>query len=194
MNDVHIGGEMNKSVTSKEVLISNCKELVREEGIAHVNVRSLAQKSQISVGAVYNYFSSKEELLSETFCGIWSEIFHFSTESYAFDSLTECFSSLFYSIEKGKELYPNFFTEHSLVKKQMNVANNDGTLTFDYWRHIKQGLTDTLEKDKKVRNGVFNNILTPQYYIDYIFELFLQVISESMSKDGFLKLVSNSIY
>lgn len=197
MNNVHIGGrggEMNKSVTSKELLISICKELVREEGIAQVNIRSLAEKSQISIGAVYNYFSSKEELLSETIFNIWSEIFHFSSESYNFDSLTECFISLFHSIEKGKKLYPNFFTEYGLIKIQKISAGNDGILKFDYWEHIKQGLRDTLDKDTRVRNGVFNNVLTPQSYIDYIFELFLQVIAESMSKDGFLKLVSNSIY
>ncbi len=191
MNNVHIGGEMNKAVTSKELLVSYCKEMVREDGISEINIRSLAKKSQISVGVVYNYFSSKDELLSETICSIWSEIFHFETESYTFDSLTECFNSLFYSIEKGKELYPNFFTEHTLVQTQ---KINEDTMTFDYWGHIKQSLVDTLKKDKSVREDVFNNILTPQYYIDYIFVLFLQVIVESMPKEGFLKLVSNSIY
>ena len=182
---------MNKAVTSKELLVSYCKEMVREDGISEINIRSLANKSQISVGAVYNYFSSKEELLSETICSIWSEIFHFETESYAFDSLTECFNSLFYSIEKGKELYPNFFTEHTLVQTQ---KINEDTMTFDYWGYIKQSLVDTLKKDKSVREDVFNNILTPRYYIDYIFVLFLQVIVEPMPKEGFLKLVSNSIY
>ena len=54
---------MNKVVTSKEELLDTARQIVFQEGIDQLSIRVLAKKLNISVGAVYNYFPSKSDLL-----------------------------------------------------------------------------------------------------------------------------------
>ncbi|ASZ07905.1 TetR/AcrR family transcriptional regulator [Enterococcus thailandicus] len=184
---------MNNAVSSKEELISYCKEIVKEQGIQAVNIRSLAKKSGISVGAVYNYFPSKSHLLSATIGSIWAEIFHLSETSFDFNNFLDCLAALLRSIEKGKELYPNFFTAHALVMPAEDQAMGS-ELMETYWNHIKQGMLKALQKDPQVRESVFNQQLSMEEYVDYIFELFLYTIISEKKHENLLQLVRNSIY
>ncbi|WP_252899132.1 TetR/AcrR family transcriptional regulator [Lactococcus fujiensis] len=64
---------MNNSITSKEILIHHCKEIVKAQGLKGISIRSLAEHSGVSIGAIYNYFSSKDQLVSETTGAIWQK-------------------------------------------------------------------------------------------------------------------------
>ena len=65
MNIVHIEGDyMNTIVTSKEEILKNSRELIREKGWAAVSIRSVASACGVSVGSIYNYYDSKAELIS----------------------------------------------------------------------------------------------------------------------------------
>ena len=54
---------MNKTVTSKEDILSVSRELAAEKGIQEINMRSVAARCGVAVGSVYNYFSSKNDLM-----------------------------------------------------------------------------------------------------------------------------------
>jgi AcrR family transcriptional regulator len=44
------------------------------QGIAETSIRDIAEKAQISLGAMYNHFESKEDLAWQLFIGGWDEI------------------------------------------------------------------------------------------------------------------------
>ena len=67
---------MNKVVTSKEELLDTARQIVFQEGIDQLSIRVLAKKLNISVGAVYNYFPSKSDLLLAIVESFWKGIFH----------------------------------------------------------------------------------------------------------------------
>ena len=50
---------MNTIVTSKEEILKNSRELIREKGWAAVSIRSVASACGVSVGSIYNYYDSK---------------------------------------------------------------------------------------------------------------------------------------
>lgn len=54
---------MSKTVTSKESILVACKDIVRESGMPVLNMRNVAQRCQVAVGSIYNYFPSKEDLI-----------------------------------------------------------------------------------------------------------------------------------
>ena len=55
MNIVHIEGDhMNTIVTSKEDILKNSRELIREKGWTAVSIRSVASACGVSVGSIYN--------------------------------------------------------------------------------------------------------------------------------------------
>lgn len=201
MNSVHVAVQkfqkeresLNNTVSSRAEIIASCKEIVADKGIEAVSIREVAKRSHISVGAVYNYFPTKGQLLAATIGSIWSEIFHLSEESYAFDDFVECLEALFQSVVIGKKHYPHFFTSHALV-----LAFDDkimGQKMMDnYWQHIKESLRLTLAKDQRVRQNVFKEDLTLEKYVDYIFELFLYGITHEENSIGIIQLVKNSLY
>ena len=63
---------MNTIVTSKEDILKNSRELIREKGWAAVSIRSVASACGVSVGSIYNYYDSKAELISATVESVWS--------------------------------------------------------------------------------------------------------------------------
>ena len=54
---------MNPTVTSKEEIIAACQKIAKERGLEAISIRSVASECGMAVGSVYNYFSSKSELL-----------------------------------------------------------------------------------------------------------------------------------
>ena len=57
---------VNTVITSKEAILETSRKLIQENGWAAVNIRSVAQACNISVGSVYNYFDSKSDLIAAT--------------------------------------------------------------------------------------------------------------------------------
>ena len=118
MNIVHIEGDyMNTIVTSKEEILKNSRELIREKGWAAVSIRSVASACRVSVGSIYNYYDSKAELISATVESVWCEIFHRPQDEAVFQDVQTCVKWMYERMAYGYEQYPGFFTLHSLRKK-----------------------------------------------------------------------------
>lgn len=54
---------MNKAVTTKEEILKIGRELIRQQGWAAINIRAVAAACSVSVGSIYNYFTSKADLV-----------------------------------------------------------------------------------------------------------------------------------
>ena len=99
---------MNTVVTSREAILAMSRKMLREQGWTGVSVRSIAAACGISVGSIYNYFDSKEDLMSAVVESIWREIFSCAGEA-PFDNTLSCVKWMFASMERGEERYPGFF-------------------------------------------------------------------------------------
>ena len=69
---------MNKSVTSRDKILEECKQIVIEDGLNGINIRKVASRCNTAVGSIYYYFPSKTALVTATIENIWFEIFHMS--------------------------------------------------------------------------------------------------------------------
>ena len=67
---------MNIVVTSKDEILKTNRELIQKQGWSAVSIRSVAAACGVSVGSIYNYFKSKEALMSATVESVWCDIFH----------------------------------------------------------------------------------------------------------------------
>ena len=50
--------------------------LAEESGLSSVSVRSVAAACGVSVGSIYNYYPSKDDLVIDVVSMIWQEVFH----------------------------------------------------------------------------------------------------------------------
>ena len=125
---------MNLPSTSKEEIISICQRLAKEKGLSSINMRSVAIECSVSVGAIYNYFPSKSELLCSTIESIWKDIFHMSSEQFSFTNFIECLTWLFESIQEGSQEYPEFLSKHAMSLAAEDAFNQklDQTLFIEY--------------------------------------------------------------
>lgn len=104
---------MNHSVTSKEEILSCCKNIVKEEGIHEINIRKVASSLDIAVGSLYNYFPNKRVLLQETIVSVWCDIFDLEPLVAPVNFIDEV-NHIYQSSSKGIVEYGNFFTGHFL--------------------------------------------------------------------------------
>lgn len=184
---------MNKPVTSKEEILRVCRSIAKEDGISAINIRNVAAKCEISVGSMYNYFSSKADLLSNTVASIWMDIFHMSGGEFPKDFIP-CLEWVFKGIEIGREKYPGFYAFHSVIFTSKNKA--EGKAIMDkYLNHMKISLLAALNNDKKVRKDAFSDDFTQEVFVDTVISLIIsQILTESKNYAGILEILKRSLY
>ncbi|MDO4277165.1 MAG: TetR/AcrR family transcriptional regulator [Eubacteriales bacterium] len=185
---------MNKVVTSREEILKVSRNMVLEKGMDSFSMRTVAGQCGVAVGSIYNYFPSKADLLSATIESVWEEIFKPLNSVSEFHTFVDCVTCMFETIKKGNESYPGFFTVHSL-----NFASEDKdkgkAMMKNYFDALEDRLVDSLERDKNIRKGVFQNKLSKRLFANYVFTLLISVLLRN--KEGhepLLEMIRNCIY
>ena len=185
---------MNNIVTSKEEILRVSRELIKKKGLNSINMRSLAEASNIAVGSIYNYFKSKEELTIEVIGSVWFDIFHPSHVCFNSDNFIETIDTIFKSLEKGSKKYPKFFSTHPTMvfgkskNKGVNMMNS-------IIQHMKDGLNKTLMNDKNVRENAFDENLTSEKFINIVFSFIISsMMSGNYDSSAIKEIIKRTIY
>ena len=63
---------MSRIIENPEQLILNgAKEILYNEGLEKFSMRTLSKKCNIALGTIYNYYSTKEDLIVELMTDYW---------------------------------------------------------------------------------------------------------------------------
>lgn len=185
---------MKPQVITKEAILSVGKEIVAQAGITALNMRHIAQRCNISVGSVYNYFPSKGDLIIATIESVWQEIIYDSTTSQPKIGFLENIQFLFGNIQKGSTAYPSFFTLHPTSLATMHKKPGRDVM-HQYFASMKKGLLTALEQDPKVREDVFSETFTESEFIDFVFSNILTLLMhEKVSCDYLLEIIKRILY
>lgn len=185
---------MNAAATSKEAILKTSRELIRRQGWPAVSIRSVAAACGVSVGTIYNYFDSKSALVEATVESVWYEIFHRSTDEPAFEDTLECVTWMYGRMAHSFELYPGFFTLHSLGFVQEDKPDGK-RLMQRTWQHILGELRSVLRRDSRVRPGAFDGGFTVEAFADVLFSLMLSApLREDYDPSTVLEVVRRVLY
>ena len=175
-------------------ILDKSKEIAINEGLNAINMRLIASKCNIALGSIYNYFPSKADLLIATIESIWKDIFNFSNCSLHCEKFTDSILCIFQTINHNFQKYPDFFTLHFLSFDEDNKKQGKKSME-NFLKNIKNALVQVLENDKNVRDNAFNEDLTPNVFVDYIFHLLISLIfDKKTSCSALIKLIENIIY
>ena len=98
-----------------------------------------------------------------------------SASQCAFSNFVECLTWLFDSVQRGSQMYPEFFSRHAMI-----FASEDQTaghqMMEKYFRHLEVNLLKVLQRDSNIRDDAFNEVLTPELFISYVLELFVSSV------------------
>ena len=185
---------MNTIITSREEILAHSRALIQREGWSAVNIRSVAAACGVSVGSIYNYFSSKADLVGATVESVWREIFSLPQDGAAFQDTQACVEWIYQRLAYGCQRYPGFFTLHSLGF--MGEERDSGKRLMEQtWRHILDGLCAVLKRDPRVRPGAFDDHLTAEQFADILFSLMLSALLRGdYDPSAVLEIVRRTLY
>ena len=176
---------MNKTVTSKEDILSVSRELAAEKGIQEINMRSVAARCGVAVGSVYNYFSSKNDLMIAVIDSIWNEIMQGIADCQTSLCFTKKVESLFYGVKSCGEKYPLFFSIHS-----MSIAKSGKEKG-----RIKADLLNCLREDINVKQTFFSKKCTQEDFVAFVFANVLSLLMQGQdSCDVLIELIKGAVY
>lgn len=185
---------MNRSVTSKEEILSVSKELVAKKGMQAINMRNVAKQCGVAVGSVYNYFPSKTDLMIATIDAIWREILQGISDRNLSSGFLENVEKLFYGVKSGGEKYPCFFSIHSMSVTEGGKDKGRETMKL-YFQSIKSGLLLSLQKDPKVNPYFFSEKCTQTDVVEFVFSnLMSLLIRGEDSCDLLIEIMKCAIY
>ena len=185
---------MNTAVTSKEEILRTSRELIQTQGWSAVSVRSVAAACGVSVGAIYNYFDSKAELVGATVESIWREIFHRPEDNAVFDDVQAYVAWMYRQMACGSKRYPGFFTLHSIGFMREDRADGKRRMQ-QTWQHILTGLLRVLQQDPKIRPNAFTAQFTAAQFADILFSLMLSaLLRQDYDPSAVLELVRRTLY
>lgn len=185
---------LNTGITSKEAILQVCRDIVASKGLAAVNMRSVAEQSQIALGTLYNYYDNKDELLLATVEEIWKDIFHMDHRCPAERSFSEYVEDIFECVQKGAENYPDFFSAHSI-----SIANSEKEKAKSsmkhYFENMKKEMLEVLQADDNVSVNAFSASFEKQDFIDFVLDNLLMLLMQGKTSSGTLiEVIRRTIY
>ncbi len=178
---------MNKVVTSKEELLDTARQIVFQEGIDQLSIRTLAKKLNISVGAVYNYFPSKADLLLAIVESFWEGIFHKDictlSETLPFADFYEV---VYLRLAEHMEVF------FSVLLGQLDILRNTEKergkqMEERYQQHIREGFLYALQQDCDITEHIWNATFTKTAFIDFLMEHMMNDLSHQRRSCTFTK-------
>lgn len=185
---------MNTVVTSKEEILQTSRELMQQQGWSAITIRSVAAGCKVSVGSIYNYFDSKEQLIEATVESVWCEIFHRPKEAAPFEDTQACLTWIYRQIEYGCQRYPGFFVLHSMSFLPQNKSDGKRRM-HQIWQHIADELCAVLHRDPRIRPDAFTEQLTAEDFANILFSLLLAAfLRQDYDPSAVLEIVHRTLY
>lgn len=178
---------------SKSNIMKVCRQIVAEEGIAGLNMRKVAKRTNLAIGSIYYYFPSKDELLIASIESVWDDIFSLDQVDLRKIKLSEYISLTYTNIKKGMEKYPNFLNIHSMSfssskdKKARLVMD-------DFLTELKGNIIEILAHDCDIREDVFDENFTKEDFADFIIINIISLWLSQKSADFTIKMIEKLLY
>ncbi|MGE5678971.1 MAG: TetR/AcrR family transcriptional regulator [Pseudomonadota bacterium] len=185
---------MDTSITNyKERILESAKEIVLEQGITKLDIRSVAKKCGIASGTIYNYFPSKGDLLAAVIEEFWEGAFKvIEWKSFArndfYTNLEKVYDILNEYLSKFKE---NWIEELSFLEtheKQLGRQKQD-----EYFKIINSRIIAIMDMDDIIRNYPWSNEVSKEKLAEFIFDNMLIKLRKGEKNMDFLIMVIKKI-
>lgn len=179
---------------SRESILKESRDLVSKEGLRALSIRKLAKNCGVAIGTIYNYFTSKDDLLISTIESVWEDIFRIDDLENKSNDFLNYLDDIFNHLAYGIEKYPNFFTIHSLSFKSENVDKAKDSMA-TYIEKVSQNMVEILERDPNIRENAFDDGFSEDDLVKFILSTSLCfIVDKNYDKDLLLKIVDKTLY
>lgn len=185
---------MNPKSTSTQEILTTCRTIVSLEGIDGLNMRRIANEVNIALGALYNYYPSKNALISAAVESIWQEIFHLNEPVYQTEKFSKYVEWMYDCVSISQTTYPHFSFTHSLLFSATNKHDAQETM-HRCFQQLKDGMMYALNHDSSIMPNCFNSFFTKKDFIDFVFSSFFMSLSTHQdNRHILLQVINKCIY
>lgn len=178
----------------EEIILSAAKEIATAEGISKIAIRTVAEKCNIAIGTVYNYFPSKSELISAVIENFWEGAF----TSIDWKDLSK--NNFYANLEKIYILLHEYLTRFkvnwldqlsllSTQEKHHGKQKQD-----EYFRKIHQRVVALIEMDRSLNTYEWNDTITKEKMAKFIFDNMFIKLRENQNDIDFLIEILKKIF
>ena len=183
---------MNKSATSKELLLETAKEIAYREGISKLSIRRVAADSGIAIGTVYNYYPAKSDLVLAVMEDFWRSVFHRSRFDIESCDFQESFYQLFTSLRENLSRFEACFLKE-INRYGLSDSPKGKELGLLYLAHMKEGMLRILLRDTSVRMDAFSEDFSAKAFIDFAFSNLMILLQTEEKSCEFVQLVFHKL-
>ena len=181
-------------IISKASILKESREIVAREGLNALSIRKLAKQCNVAVGSIYNYFSSKDELMISTIESVWEDIFRIDDSDENYDNFLTYLGDIFNHLSVGIEKYPNFFTIHSLSFKSQNISKAKDSMS-TYLDKLRDNMIEILDRDSDIKANAFDDEFTKDDLVKFILSTSLCfIVEKNYDQNLLLKIIKKIIY
>lgn len=168
---------MNKfSENPREVILEGAKEIALEQGVSAINIRAVASRCKISVGTVYNSFSTKSELLVAVVEEFWREAFNdfhkcLEGEKNFFEKIELLYNNLFVYLGKFQE---NWIEQLSLLSRSEKSLGRKRE--HEFFEKVRKSIVYLLESEDIISDETWTDNLTKEKMAKFIFSNMLAML------------------
>lgn len=167
---------MRTAAISRDEILEASRMLFQEKGWSAIHMRSVAGRCGVAVGSLYNYFSSKTELMSATVESVWQEIFQVPDHFPPGEQFCRCIRWLYGNMQEGNRRYPGFLTLHAMGFPT-GEGKVEGRRRMEHIQYqLRDALCRVLRQDPQVQQGVFDSRLTPEGFVELVFSMLLSAL------------------
>lgn len=135
----------------KKEILSSALKLFSEKGFYNVSMRDIAQKSEFSIGTLYNFFESKESLFSELIDNTAQQISNEFTEilngeGTEYERLSSFFRSLVKFCRQHKEIIKLYVSVLSIQGSMLSKTGPHDNVRENIRSMIEQIIKEGIDK------------------------------------------------
>lgn len=179
---------MNRSATSKELLLKTAIEIAYHEGISKLSIRRVAAQSGIAIGTVYNYYPAKSDLILAVMEDFWRKVFHKSQFDVESCDFLESYKQIFYSLKENLSRFESCFLKEAVRLSQTESVKGK-ELELMYWNHMKEGMLRILLRDEAVKADAFTDSFSREAFINFSFSNLISLLRANDENCEFVVLV-----
>lgn len=186
---------MKKQAITKDYLISIIQEIVLQDGLDALSIRGLAEKANVSVGSVYNYFESKEAMIMAFVHFTWLEYFQKPLLQFEeYDNYSKLIQDVFTLVSTNANQYHTIFASYyrSFTPEIKEQARSHKRKDFKVLYHI---FIEVLKRDPNVDHSIWNERLTQEGFNQFVIHSLLDSIRfENQNIEILIELVNMILY
>ena len=174
----------------RDELLHHAKEIASTDGYNKISMRELAKRAGIATGTVYNYFSSKDEILLALTDSYWRQVLDKMNEpaphilfynqlEYAYQFLCQ------HLVSKASELMGSLGNVQKAGQQRMVAMH----------QHLSKILLTYLNTDEKISDALWTETFTKEKYIDFITNnMMLSLRARATNIDFLIEIVKRTLY